>query len=87
MPPGCMHIMLTSHSLFVNGGTRQGFNRYYPPDFDPTKHVTLNTYHGKHALGDRARKIDKGILITRFELPFNIWWYAYVRPVDNNAPH
>lgn len=51
----------------------QGFNRYYPPDFDPQKHVTLNTYHGKHALGDRARKIDKGILITRFELPFNIW--------------
>jgi len=28
---------------------------------------------GKHALGDRARKIDQGILITRFELPFNIW--------------
>ena len=32
---------------------------------------------GKHALGDRARKIDQGILITRFELPFNIWWYAH----------
>ena len=29
---------------------------------------------GKHALGDRARKLDQGILITRFELPFNIWW-------------
>lgn len=28
-------------------------------------------------MGDRARKLDKGILITRFELPFNIWWYAY----------
>ncbi|KAF8318487.1 DUF572-domain-containing protein [Clavulina sp. PMI_390] len=54
-------------------GKAQGFNRYFPPDFDPQKHVTLNTYHGKHALGDRARKIDKGILITRFELPFNIW--------------
>lgn len=27
-------------------------------------------------MGDRARKIDKGILITRFELPFNIWWYV-----------
>ncbi|KAF7327614.1 hypothetical protein MKEN_00340600 [Mycena kentingensis (nom. inval.)] len=27
----------------------------------------------KHALGDRARKLDQGILITRFELPFNIW--------------
>jgi len=51
----------------------QGFNRYFPPDFDPQKHVTLNSYHGKHALGDRARKIDKGILIVRFELPFNIW--------------
>ncbi|KAG0143796.1 hypothetical protein CROQUDRAFT_660770 [Cronartium quercuum f. sp. fusiforme G11] len=51
----------------------QGFNRYYPPDFDPKTHDTLNNYHGKHALGDRARKIDQGILITRFELPFNIW--------------
>ncbi|KAA1080564.1 hypothetical protein PGT21_011598 [Puccinia graminis f. sp. tritici] len=51
----------------------QGFNRYFPPDFDPKTHDTLNNYHGKHALGDRARKIDKGILITRFELPFNIW--------------
>ncbi|OAV89048.1 hypothetical protein PTTG_07127 [Puccinia triticina 1-1 BBBD Race 1] len=51
----------------------QGFNRYFPPDFDPKTHDTLNNYHGKHALGDRARKLDKGILITRFELPFNIW--------------
>lgn len=24
-------------------------------------------------MGDRARKLDQGILITRFELPFNIW--------------
>ncbi|KAF8526033.1 CWC16 protein, partial [Hysterangium stoloniferum] len=44
-----------------------GFNKYYPPDFDGEKHGS------KHALGDRARKIDQGILITRFELPFNIW--------------
>merc|ERR1711939_114592 len=51
----------------------QGFNRYYPPDFDPKKTSTLNKLAGKHALGDRARKLDKGILITRFELPFNIW--------------
>lgn len=27
-------------------------------------------------MGDRARKLDQGILITRFELPFNIWWYV-----------
>ncbi|KNZ72101.1 Coiled-coil domain-containing protein, partial [Termitomyces sp. J132] len=46
--------------------------RYYPPDYDPS-HGSLNSYRGKHALGDRARKIDQGILITRFELPFNIW--------------
>ncbi|KAG0708075.1 DUF572-domain-containing protein [Suillus ampliporus] len=51
----------------------QGFNKYYPPDYDPDKHKSLNAYRGKHALGDRARKLDKGILITRFELPFNIW--------------
>lgn len=53
----------------------QGFNmgRYYPPDFDPTK-GGLNKQQGKHPLGDRARKVDQGILIVRFELPFNIWW-------------
>ncbi|KAL7279374.1 hypothetical protein ACG7TL_007215 [Trametes sanguinea] len=51
----------------------QGFNKYYPPDFDPQKHGSLNSYRGKHALGDRARKLDQGILIVRFELPFNIW--------------
>ncbi|EKM57829.1 uncharacterized protein PHACADRAFT_206701 [Phanerochaete carnosa HHB-10118-sp] len=50
-----------------------GFNKYYPPDYDPEKHKSLNAYRGKHALGDRARKIDQGVLITRFELPFNIW--------------
>ena len=32
---------------------------------------------GKHALGDRARKLDQGILITRFELPYHIWWYVH----------
>ncbi|KAI0297270.1 hypothetical protein B0F90DRAFT_1740640 [Multifurca ochricompacta] len=51
----------------------QGFNKYYPPDYDGAKHKSLNAYRGKHALGDRARKLDQGILITRFELPFNIW--------------
>ncbi|KAB5594864.1 Coiled-coil domain-containing protein [Ceratobasidium theobromae] len=51
----------------------QGFNKYYPPDYDGAKHKSLNAYRGKHALGDRARKLDQGVLITRFELPFNIW--------------
>ncbi|CAG8662995.1 11699_t:CDS:2, partial [Acaulospora morrowiae] len=47
---------------------------------------SVNKFVGKHPLGDRARKIDQGILIVRFasrfpirriyltfELPFNIW--------------
>lgn len=51
----------------------QGFNKYYPPDYDPNKHSSLNSYQGKHALGNRAHKLDQGILVVRFELPFNIW--------------
>ncbi len=27
----------------------QGFNKYYPPDFDPSVHKTLNAYAGKDA--------------------------------------
>ncbi|KAI8099429.1 uncharacterized protein BX664DRAFT_253996 [Halteromyces radiatus] len=50
----------------------QPFNKYYPPDWTPDK-GTANKFVGKHPLGDRARKLDKGILIVRFELPFNIW--------------
>ena len=53
-------------------GERKGVNKYYPPDYDP-KVGGLNKYHGTHALRERARKLDKGILIIRFELPFNIW--------------
>ncbi|WRT69623.1 uncharacterized protein IL334_006612 [Kwoniella shivajii] len=52
----------------------QGLNRYIPPDYDPKKNSTLNSHQGKkHALGVRAKDIDKGILVVRFELPFNIW--------------
>ena len=27
---------------------------------------------------DSARKLDQGILIVRFELPYNIWWYVAI---------
>jgi len=54
-------------------GERKGQNFYYPPDFDPQKHGSLNGYHGVHALRERARKLDRGILIIRFEMPYNIW--------------
>ncbi|KHN87037.1 Coiled-coil domain-containing protein -like protein [Toxocara canis] len=54
-------------------GERKGQNFYYPPDFDYKKHRSLNAYHGTHALRERAAKIKQGILIIRFEMPFNIW--------------
>ncbi|KAJ4952808.1 hypothetical protein NE237_029640 [Protea cynaroides] len=47
-------------------------NFYYPPEWTP-KQGSLNKFHGQHALRERARKIDQGILIIRFEMPFNIW--------------
>ncbi|KAK5971076.1 Galactosylgalactosylxylosylprotein 3-beta-glucuronosyltransferase [Trichostrongylus colubriformis] len=54
-------------------GERKGQNFYYPPDFDYKKHKSLNKYHGTHALRERAKKISQGILVIRFEMPFNIW--------------
>ncbi|XP_030756447.1 coiled-coil domain-containing protein 130 homolog [Sitophilus oryzae] len=53
-------------------GERKGTNKYYPPDYDP-KVGGLNKFLGTHALRERARKIDKGIIIIRFEMPYNIW--------------
>ncbi|KAM0008508.1 putative saf4/Yju2 protein [Helianthus debilis subsp. tardiflorus] len=47
-------------------------NFYYPPEWDPKK-GGLNKFHGQHALRERARKIDQGILIISFEMPYNIW--------------
>ncbi|GAU23513.1 hypothetical protein TSUD_39920 [Trifolium subterraneum] len=47
-------------------------NFYYPPEWDPSQ-GSLNTFHGQHALRERARKLDQGILIIRFEMPYNIW--------------
>ncbi|KAK9467388.1 CWC16 protein [Lipomyces arxii] len=49
----------------------QGYNKYYPPDYDGK--TSLNKLAGTHSLGKRARKLDQGILVTRFELPFDIW--------------
>ncbi|ELK06740.1 Coiled-coil domain-containing protein 130, partial [Pteropus alecto] len=54
-------------------GERKGVNKYYPPDFNPEKHGSLNRYHKSHPLRERARKLSQGILIIRFEMPYNIW--------------
>uniref|UniRef100_T1HVG0 Uncharacterized protein n=1 Tax=Rhodnius prolixus TaxID=13249 RepID=T1HVG0_RHOPR len=53
-------------------GERKGVNKYYPPDYNPEK-GGLNKFLGTHALRERARKLHMGILIIRFEMPFNIW--------------
>lgn len=53
-------------------GERKGTNHYYPPDYDP-KVGGLNKWLGTHALRERARKIHMGIIIIRFEMPYNIW--------------
>ncbi|KAF3431772.1 hypothetical protein FNV43_RR26508 [Rhamnella rubrinervis] len=47
-------------------------NFYYPPEWTPNQ-GSLNKFQGQHALRERARKLDQGILIIRFEMPFNIW--------------
>lgn len=51
---------------------RKATNKYYPPDWDPSK-GSVNRHKKSHPLRDRARKLDQGILIVRFEMPFNIW--------------
>lgn len=53
-------------------GERKGTNKYYPPDYNPNA-GGLNKFLGTHALRERARKIHLGIIIIRFEMPYNIW--------------
>lgn len=76
-----LHFLgLLSHFFTVNVdwftfnamGERKGTNKYYPPDYDP-KAGGLNKWQGTHALRERARKIHMGIIIIRFEMPYNIW--------------
>lgn len=72
-PVSKMRLWCALH-LHAPAQLTSAYTSYIPPDFDPKQHRTLNNYQGKkHALGNRAKDIDKGILVVRFELPFNIW--------------
>ena len=46
---------------------------YYPPEWKP-EGGSLNRWNNSHgALGKRANKLHLGILVVRFELPYNSW--------------
>eukprot|EP00035_Acanthoeca_spectabilis_P008140 m.149146 g.149146 ORF g.149146 m.149146 type:complete len:385 (+) comp14225_c0_seq7:333-1487(+) len=56
---------------------RKAVNRWYPPDWDPSK-GSLNTYHGESwrngsATVNGRAGAAKGIQIIRFEAPWNFW--------------
>jgi len=51
---------------------RKAVNKYYPPEWTPDQ-GSINTFRNSHPLRDRARKLGEGIMIVRFEMPFNIW--------------
>jgi coiled-coil domain-containing protein 130 len=49
---------------------RRATNKYYPIEWDPSK-GSINTFVGQHPLRQRAAKIDQGIMVVRFELPWS----------------
>jgi len=51
---------------------RKSQNKYYPPEWEP-KDGSINKFVGQHPLRERARKLDQGILIVRFEMPYNVY--------------
>ena len=46
-------------------------NKYFPPGWDPSK-GSVNKFQGVHPLRERAKKISEGILVIRFEMPYNV---------------
>ena len=64
---------------------RKSTNKYYPPDWDPSK-GSLNTYHGSHPLRERASRLQShGILVIRFEMPFAVHCLACHASIDKGV--
>jgi len=51
---------------------RKAVNKYYPPEWTPDQ-GSINKFRNSHPLRDRAKKLGDGIMVVRFEMPFNIW--------------
>uniref|UniRef100_K3X4L3 Coiled-coil domain-containing protein 130 n=1 Tax=Globisporangium ultimum (strain ATCC 200006 / CBS 805.95 / DAOM BR144) TaxID=431595 RepID=K3X4L3_GLOUD len=47
-------------------------NYYYPRAWRP-EHGSINQFHKSHPLGARAKDVAHGVLVVRFEMPFNVW--------------
>ncbi|UYV73011.1 CCDC130 [Cordylochernes scorpioides] len=61
-----------NHQRWDPPAERKAVNKYYPPEWTPS-HGSINKFRGTHALRERARKLHLGILVIRFEMPYNIW--------------
>ncbi|ETV75515.1 hypothetical protein H257_10338 [Aphanomyces astaci] len=47
-------------------------NFYFPPEWRPEM-GGINKFQKSHPLGKRAKDIKDGILVVRFEMPFDVW--------------
>ncbi|KAF1326797.1 C2c2-type zn-finger protein, partial [Globisporangium splendens] len=47
-------------------------NYYYPREWRPEL-GSINQFHKSHPLGKRAKDVANGVLVVRFEMPFNVW--------------
>lgn len=46
-------------------------NYYFPPSYNSVG-GSINKFQKSHPLGDRAKKLDQGILVIRYETPFHV---------------
>ena len=64
---------------------RKSTNKYYPPDWSPSK-GSLNTYHASHPLRQRATRLHShGILVVRFEMPWAVYCVGCHGAIDKGV--